>query len=66
MNEGEGFGSPLFIGRHSMTDTAKDKAYTVTKGNIVFDATGKKVEGEKATFSAAQAKALLAARVIAE
>lgn len=49
-----------------MTDTAKDKTYTVTKGNIVFDATGKKVEGEKATFSAAQAKALLAARVIAE
>lgn len=49
-----------------MTETVKDKTYTVTKGNIVFDATGKKVEGDKVTFSAAQAKPLLAARVIAE
>lgn len=49
-----------------MAEVIKDKTYTVTKGNFVFDATGKKVAGEKATFSAAQAKPLLAAKVIAE
>lgn len=49
-----------------MAEVIKDKTYTVTKGNIVTDATGKKFAGEKVTFSAAQAKALLAAKVIAE
>lgn len=49
-----------------MTIEAKDKTYTVTPGNYVTDATGKKGAGEKVVFTPAQAKPLLAARVIAE
>ena len=49
-----------------MADAPKEtaKAYTVTAGNFVFDATGKKVAGEKATLTEKEAAPLKKAKVI--
>jgi predicted phage tail protein len=49
---------------HIMADAPKDTAYTVTKGNIVTDATGKKFAGEKVTLSEKEAAPLKKAKVI--
>jgi len=47
-----------------MTDAPKDKGYTVTEGNIAFDADGKKVAGEKVTLSEKEAAPLKKAKVV--